>query len=118
MYTIAQELKLNALQGTVVQQICFSLNTVCIYFEDKGYIQINSSFIIKSKDIVGRYDVYPITCDNGLLQILEKKVIKICADENKKNLILEFEEGISLELINDELYESFTVSVGGITTII
>lgn len=113
MYKIPEDFNLNALIGTNVQQICFTINGVCLFFEGVGFVQIEHSFQITCKNIVLNEMVSPVTKDNGLLVLLEKKVINIEVENNRTKLIILFEENISLELDSNASYESFSINIAG-----
>lgn len=114
MYTIPINYNLNRLKNTKIIQVCFTLNTISLFFEKAGYIGIEGGFSF----VYGgnRYDykgVYPIINDYNLLKLLEKEVTNVYTNAKRTELTLEFEENMVLELIGSEMYESFTLNIHG-----
>jgi hypothetical protein len=117
MYPIPKDIQLNKFEGLIVQQICFTINTIDVFFGNKNSIQISGGFAIKRRcEEFTRFELYPTSCDMGFLRLLEKKVLAIYPHGN--NLMIEFEDDYSLELINNEQYESFEIYIEGTRTII
>ena len=118
MYPIPKDINLQIFKGLIVQQICFTINTINIFFGNKNDIQINGGVAIKRKqqEEFTRFELYPVSCDMGILKLLEKKVLAIYPHDN--NLMIEFEDDYSIELINNEHYESFEIYIEGERTII
>ena len=118
MYQIPKDLNLQLFEGLFVQQICFTKNTIHLFFGNNKDIQINGGFTIKRKqqEKFKRFELYPISCDMGILELLEKKVLVICPQN--ENLVIEFEDDYTIELTNNEQYESFEINIEGKRTII
>ena len=118
MYPIPKDINLQAFENLVVQQICFTANTIDLSFGNNNDIQINGGFAIKRKqqEEFKRFELYPVSYDMGLLELLEKKVLAIRPQND--NLVIEFEDDYLLELINDKQYESFSIFIGGKRTIV
>ncbi|MDR1182228.1 MAG: hypothetical protein LBL13_09670 [Bacteroidales bacterium] len=116
MYPIPKDINLQIFKGAIVQQVCFTINTIILLFENKGYIQIEAAFVIKRQNEFKQYEVYPVYYDKDVLKLLEKKVLDIYPKNN--NLVIEFEDNYLIELINDGQYESFIINIDGKTTVI
>lgn len=120
MYTIPINFDLNTLRGSIIIQICFTANTITFFFEKAGsfekigFINTEGSFAFLQKGKRSYYEeICPVQHDYGLLKLLEKKVIRAYTDEKRNDLTLEFEENMSLELIGNEVYESYTINING-----
>lgn len=111
MYKVSESFDITILKGIVINQITFGLNFISLLF-NRGFIQINGSFSISYSGKQYSYDeVYPVKNDFGLLQILENKVISILINDNRDEMEIEFENGLKLCLIGNEMYESFIISI-------
>lgn len=113
MYKIPLEFDVNTLKGQLIIQIAFGLNYIIFLF-DNGFVQLSGSFSIYFNNRKTKYnEVFPVTSDLGLLNLLEKQIIKAEVNENRSTLILEFEAGTTLELIGNEEYESYRIKMNG-----
>jgi hypothetical protein len=114
MYSIPNEFKIENLKDALISQISFSLNTITIFFENSDFINIQGNFAISLDNQRIEYvEIFPIKADFGLLRLLGKKVINIELNLKRDALKLKIEEDIILELIGNEMYESFTISIQG-----
>ena len=72
MYTIPEDFDLNILKDTTIIQVCFSVNTISLFFENIGFISIEGSFSLLHEN--KRYDyeeVYPVKRDFDILKLLQ-----------------------------------------------
>lgn len=113
MYKIPESFDISVLKSEIINQIAFGLNFVTLFF-NKGFIQISGSFSFR---YLGKqfnyYEVYPVKNDFGLLQILEKKITDVTLANNREELKIEFEGGVILCLMGNEMYESFIINIDG-----
>lgn len=114
MYKIPENFNINSLSNIVISQIAFGLNSITLY-HNKGFIQFSGGFSIRFGDqIIHHNEVYPVQDDFGLLKLLlEKAVTDVQTNEERNSLILEFENKITLVLIGNDQYESFTLNHNG-----
>lgn len=111
MYKIPLEFNISSLDGERITQIAFGLNYITFVF-NKGFIQFSGSFSINFGNQELEYnDVYPIKNDFGLLQLLEKSIIKVLVNDLRNILTLQFEGGAILNLIGDDYYESYRIKI-------
>lgn len=114
MYTIPTKFDLNIFKDIKVIQICFTINTFSLFFEKIGFISIEGdfSFLCDGKKNIYK-EIHPITSDLRILKILEKKVSKIYVNSKRNHLTLEFEGNMILELLGNEMYESYVLNING-----
>lgn len=113
MYTISKDYNLKRLQGALVQQLCFTKNTISMFFEGVGFITFESRFcLIDDVGVKREFDVYPVYSDLGLLKLIEQKIVKVHTDEQRTNLILEFDNEHTVILFGNENYESYLIRIG------
>ena len=118
MYTIPKNFNLDNLKEATISQVAFSLNTISLFFdisfENIGFITIEGFFSFSYGNKKSYYEeIYPIKKDFGLLKLLGKKVIQIQINKKRDVVILEFEDKIILELMSNEMYESYTIDING-----
>lgn len=114
MYFIPKNYNLNTLAESVVIQICFTANTITLFFEKVGRIDISGSFAFLHKGERFYYEeIFPIQSDYGFLKLLEKKVTRVSVNEKRDVLTLEFEDNTTLELVGNETYETYTLNING-----
>ena len=119
MYKIPEDFDFSCFKGKTLNQISFGLNVIIIFFSTDIFIQWSGSFKVFRENLEIEYDeVYPVTDDSGLLNFLEKTVINVYSDEDRCNLFLTFEDNSKIVLCSDSGYESFSLNVKGIQTII
>jgi hypothetical protein len=120
MYSIPKDVDIKKLESATLIQICYSANTISLYFEEIGYVTTSGRFVITHNGIATYHEIssIPITEDFGILKLMGKKVFHVFADEKSKNLNIQFEDNFVLELINDACYESFIISIEGKVAII
>ena len=110
MYEIPKEFDSQALIGKPIVQICYTINSVCLYW-DGGYIQIMGAFSILYDNKTYSYqEIYPLDQDYNLLLLLDKKIMNIDISDTRDSLMILFENGMSLTLYSDANYESFEVN--------
>ena len=113
MYKIPENFDISVLKNEVINQIAFGFNFITLFF-NKGFIQFTGSFSFGYNEKQSYYDeVSPVRNDFGLLQILEKEITSIKLTNNREELELGFETGLTLCLIGDEMYESFIINIDG-----
>ncbi len=113
MYKIPESFDILVLKSEVINQIAFGLNCITLFF-DKGFIQFFGSFSFGYLGKQFNYDeVYPVKNDFGLLQILEKEIKNVTLANNREELKIEFEGGVTLCLMGNEMYESFIINING-----
>ena len=114
MYTIPLESNIEKLKGNSVVQICYTVNSVSVFFENIGFIGIEGSFLFTDGNKhVNVDDFFPLKEDWGLLHLLEKKLINIEIDSERTDLTLYFEENKSLTLFGNPQYESYSINIDG-----
>lgn len=114
MYTIPTAFDINKLKGKKVQQICFSINTITISFGINNFINIEAGFSIVNKNnkSIDTGELYPISYDFSLLDLLEKSIMAVETNEVRDSLILIFDEGTIIKLSGHSQYESFSIKIG------
>jgi hypothetical protein len=112
MYKIPLNFDLKVLEKKRIGQISFGLNVVALYF-DSGFVQFSGEFRIADKQNTKEYsEVYPISDDRGILNLLEQEILKAVTNPDRTELTLIFENDYSLTLISCPHYESFTIVIG------
>lgn len=113
MYKIPENFDISVLKDEVINQIAFGLNFITLFF-NKGFIQITGSFSFTFSGKQKNYnEVYPVVNDFGLLRILEKKVTNVSLNANRDVFIIKLEDGLTLCLKGNEMFESFMINVNG-----
>ncbi len=111
MYKIPADLNLLEIKNEKISHITFGRSIIVLSFS-KGAIQFSGAYSFYCKGVKKSFDeVYPISTDSGLLLLLEKKITSVYSNVERNNLTLEFDEGIVLELLSDENYESFEITI-------
>ncbi|MFA6572077.1 MAG: hypothetical protein WCT77_12665 [Bacteroidota bacterium] len=127
MYKIPIELDLKIFLNTNIGQICNTVSTITFFFERNseetgrvhiGFINISGRFILEYKRKKNKYDTFPLINCGLLLNLLEAIVIDIYTDSSRSELTIVFENGYKLTLINNEMYESYELSINGQITYI
>lgn len=99
------------LEGKIITQVSFSLNTILLFFSE-GYIQISGGYSVQAKGKSHIIDeVYPVKSDNGLLNLLELSIKRIEIDDDNKCLKLFFDNKVELNLLSDDHYESLLIKI-------
>jgi hypothetical protein len=94
--------------------ICFSSNTISIYFTTIGSIVIYGSFSFDFENEVHEFDeIYPIDDDFRLLKLLGQSVISINLNDDRTNVCFIFSNHAILELFGNSHYESFEINIDG-----
>lgn len=113
MYKVPKNVDFSILKDEVINQIAFGLNFITFFF-NKGFIQVTGGFSFSCFGEQKSYDeVFPVENDFGLLQILEKKIINVSLNNGRDKLTIEFDQEMSLCLIGNDMYESFTIKIDG-----
>lgn len=119
MYKIPENFDFSTFKGRTISQISFGLNVIIIFFSPEIYVQWSGRFKISRENVKTNFDeVYPVKSDFGLLAFLEKKVETVYTNENRNNLLLIFDDESVIEIIGDDAFESFTLNVNGIKTLV
>ncbi len=117
MHKIPEDFNFHVIKGKTIDQVAFGSNVITLYF-DGGYIQIEGNFeYTDSERTVTFEEIYPISHDFGLLQLLDTAIIDIMTT-TRETLILTFNNGHRLILQGVDQYESFSVCVDGKTIIV
>ena len=117
MHKLSKEFDAKALISKTIVQVCYTINSVCIYW-DGGYIQIMGSFSVLYNNKTYLYqEIYPIDQDYNLLLLLNNKIMNTDISDAMDSLTILFENGMSLTLYNDANYESFEVNINSERTI-
>ena len=107
MYTIPEIFDTTLLENRIVEQVCFSINTISLHLGLDTYIRIEGEYIVESNNLQKMYSVYPLTNDNYILKLLECKIDRVIVHEDRRNLTLTFSNKTNITLIGNELYESY-----------
>ncbi|MDQ1267169.1 MAG: hypothetical protein QG635_2323 [Bacteroidota bacterium] len=114
MYKIPVNYNIDELLGSSITQICFCSNLIHVILSNNIYIEIMGSFTLKIDERSKYYEeIYPITNDFGLLNLLDKEIKKVNTNNKRETLQLEFEEQMHLICHGNEYYESFIISING-----
>jgi hypothetical protein len=112
MYSIPPEINVKLFENANIQQICFAGNNIVISMEKVGFVQIENDFIYHNNNLEFPLNPYLSGKDLGmLLNLIEKKVLKVETDINRRKLIIYVEGSQCLEMLNNEHYESFILKV-------
>jgi hypothetical protein len=112
MYRIPENISENFLEGAIVEMICFNISQIYIYFDNKVQIIIEGRYSLNVAGYENTFDVYPVTSDNRLLQLINKRVMIVEIDNERKNLLIKFEEENTLAIVNNDSYESCIIKIG------
>ena|ERR1700744_4257968 len=111
MYKLPDDITNIFLKDDVVKMICFNINQIYIHFESSIYITIDSRYILTQKGIDRPLDVYPVISDSGLLSLLEKKVKRISISDLRHDINIYFEDNLSIKLMGNLNYESYSITI-------
>jgi len=109
MYSIPENFDPEKLTSRVIEQISFTLNSVCLSIGRGDFICINNSFYLEERGINIFHEIFPVETDFGLLNLLEKKILRIEVSQNRKELLIFIENDSVLKLCNDDNYESYSI---------
>lgn len=113
MYRLSEELDVTKLNDKIISQISFGLNCI-VLISDNCSIQFSGPFLFKfDGKIFEREEVYPISSDFGLLNLLEKKIDKIYCNDERTTLTIEFGEDLFLILKSNDMFECFEIDIDG-----
>jgi len=102
----------SSLVGIKLSQVCFTANTVSLFFEKDVSITIMGSFIYRDKlsPAVNKQRI-PLSSSN--LMSLVSKVVRLAEAREDGTLILHFENEHALMLLDDSReYESYVIRIG------
>jgi hypothetical protein len=103
---------INKIVNKTISSVSYGLNVITLGFSN-GNIYFSGSFMISFKNKRFLYDeVFPVTNDFGLLELLEKRIVKV--NNIDDGICFSFENECSLELYCNEYYESFTLNIEGV----
>ena|ERR1700712_2087812 len=111
MYKVPDDLNSDFLRDDTLIMVSFNANQIYLHFETGILITLEGEYIIS---IVGKehlYNVYPVSYENGLLELIEKKVERTEVLNSKKDLTIHFENSLCVTLINSDNYESYQVKI-------
>jgi hypothetical protein len=111
MYKISTDINLSILVGMKIQQICFVKYGMTLFFSSTIYIYIDSNFKIYMHNKLIDYDIGKLSDNHALLNLVDKKIIKVNIEDERRTLILCFESNERLILESDEMYESFEIYI-------
>lgn len=111
MYNIPADIDLNEFNGAVIQQICFTLNSISLLLDTERYVSFEGEFILSNNDKdEKKYEVFPITTDKSdILNLLEQTIDNIIIERAKNALSILFSNGFRLTLLSSENYESYII---------
>lgn len=112
MYSIPEDVNENFLEGAIVEMICFNISQIYIHFDNNVQIIIEGQYSLNAAGNESTFDVYPVTSDNRLLQLINKKVLRVQIGNARKNFLIKFEAEKTLEVVNSDYYESCTIKIG------
>lgn len=113
MYKIPLTFDISNLIGKQIQQVCFSINTVTLSFGVDEFINIETEFSIdKHGNSSSSGELYPVSTDYGLLELMEKSILRVEINESRDGLALTFDDNIILRLNSKANYESFSIKIG------
>lgn len=119
MYKIPQTFDSAKFIGKIVEQICFTSNTISINFGLDCYLQIEGAF--EFTDTEGLFyieNLFPISTDLRLLKLLEKSIVDVNINKLRNNITIVFEDKCVLTLIGDDHYESYRIKLGVIEILV
>src|SRR4051812_19826773 len=107
MYGLPPEVSPAFLVGNVIEQVCFTQNTLTISFSGDILLTIESALMYKSaSDANEAYETIPAR-SSGVLQIVGCRV-RSAFKEDERHLVILFEDGQQLAIRDDsKLYESY-----------
>lgn len=110
MYSIPEEFDIMVWNDATLEKVSFGANTIVFHFDRAPGVQTDGPLGLSTETRQFYYDeIFPVQDDMGLLRLLGQKVTLVSTDEERKNLSLEFENGYTLELLNNPEYESYFI---------
>lgn len=113
MYKIPESLDFKKFKGQTLSQIAFGINYVMLTF-DNFSIQFSGQFVFKfSGQEFESDEVYPVSSDFKLLNLLEEKIESVYCNLERTSLTIYFPKDSFLSLKSNEMYESFELNIEG-----
>jgi hypothetical protein len=118
MYLLPNTFDPKFLKGERLIMICFNANQIILHFDSSARITIEGEYIIEENNQQGRYNVFPLKNDNGLLTLIETEIEDSYTDYERKDLRIKFSNRIILTLIGSDQYESYSIKKGDLEILV
>jgi hypothetical protein len=113
MYGLPKDFTGTFIKGRQLELICFNANQVCLHFDDKVSITVESSYSYQKARTEPNPKIFDVPpSESDLMQLLEHSVIEVRGDE-QGTLSLEFDHGHIFRCFdNSRQYESYHIKWG------
>lgn len=112
MLPIPQDIDLDSLRETKVTEISYTPAGITLFFEDAGHITINGYFALRhGKQRHEYYKIAPVSCDYGLLNLLNVEVTEVYLSNNRDSMTIEFVNGSRLELMGHKIEDMYIIHI-------
>ena len=118
MYLLPNTFDPKLLKGERLIMICFNANQINLHFDSSARITIEGEYIIEENTLQMRFNTFPLKGDNGLLTLIETEIEDSYTDYERKDLRIKFSNRITLTLIGNDQYESYSIKKGDLEIII
>jgi len=113
MYKIPIDFKIKKLLNSTLNQVCFSSNCISLFFEENMSINIWGGIKISIDNQFTFYEeIFPIRNDLGINNFIDSTITNLKINDNREILQIFFGQIGFIELIGNENFESFQVSIG------
>lgn len=112
MHGIPQDFDASVFIGSILEPLTFTQNSIHFVFDPGRAITLSSSYVYRFDRTVNGIEKGVVPVTSSRLMELVGQVVK-SAESDKRLLRLGFDEGRSLEFLDDsDQYESFTIAIG------
>jgi hypothetical protein len=112
MYQLPDKSQLTPLIGQRAIQICCTINTLSVHFENDSMIDVYDRFECEIRDGMTHDIVFPIS-DLSIFQFLECEIADIAVEDDQRTLSLLFENGWLIRFSSSPAFESFRLRLLG-----